>query len=126
MSEREKRHFHRVGHDAQATLAHAANTWSCTVEDLSLKGCMVKLAQSWQVEPDQIYRLSIHLSYAIHIDMDVRLSHQQGLHVGFHCVSIDTDSVAQLRRLVELNLGDSALLERDLHMLLSGADSVRQ
>jgi hypothetical protein len=86
---------------------------------------MVKLAKTWSIDPIQIYRLSIHLSYAIHIDMDAKLSHQHGSHAGFHCVSIDTDSVSQLRRLVELNLGDSTLLERDLQALLSGVDSGR-
>ncbi len=118
----EKRHFHRVGHDAPATLALGSSTWPCLVEDLSLKGCMVKLATDWPVDPSQTYQLSIHLSYAIHINMAVRLAHQSGLRAGFHCVSIDSDSISQLKRLVELNLGDSALLERDMHVLLSGAD----
>jgi hypothetical protein len=118
----EKRQFHRVGHDASAVLVHAANSWPCTVEDLSLKGGMVKLEEAWSVDPGLTYRLGIYLSEDVRIDMDVRLSHQQGMRAGFHCVSIDSDSVGQLKRLVELNLGDSALLERDMHALLSGGE----
>jgi len=116
----EKRYFHRVGHDARATLSLDERTWQCTVEDLSLKGCLVELAENWALDPDGLYKLSIHLTYSIHIEMDVKLSHQQGLHAGFRCIGIDADSIAKLRRLVELNLGDSALLERDLRMLASG------
>jgi len=120
MTASEKRHFHRVGHDAAATLSHAGRAWPCTVEDLSLKGGMVKLAEASPLDPDQTYTLRIHLSHSIHIDMAVTPAHQEGIHVGFRCVSIDTDSVAQLRRLVELNLGDSDLLERDMHELIRG------
>jgi hypothetical protein len=81
---------------------------------------MVKLAEEAQIDPSQTYALRIDLSDSIHIDMAVTPAHQEGIHVGFRCVSIDTDSVAQLRRLVELNLGDSDLLERDMHELIRG------
>lgn len=116
----DKRHFHRVGHDARATLSRAGQTWSATVEDLSLNGCLVEMSGEWPVTPGQTYQLSIHLSYAIHIEMAVVLAHQDGRHVGFHCVSLDADSAGQLRRLIELNLGDSHLLERDMRELIRG------
>jgi hypothetical protein len=120
MTTDEKRHFHRVGHDAPANLSLAGQTWPCTVEDLSLKGGMVKLAEAWPVDPGQSYTLRIRLTHSIHIDMAVTLAHQEGAHVGFRCVGIDGDSIIQLRRLVELNLGDSDLLERDMHELIRG------
>ena len=116
----EKRHFHRVGHDAAATLRHAGQTWTCTVMDLSLNGCLIELVEENPVEPERKYHLDIHLSPSIHIEMDATLSHQDGRHVGLHCVGIDSDSVGQLRRLIELNLGDSALLERDMRELIRG------
>ncbi len=115
----DRRHFHRVGHDARATLSYAGRAWSCTVQDLSLKGCLVRLHSEWQVDPRQAYHLTIHLSDEISIGMDVASCRQQGQNVGLHCVNIDLDSVTRLRRLVELNLGDCALLERDLHALVS-------
>ena len=37
--------------------------------------------------------------------------------VGMVCRHIDVDSISHLRRLVELNLGDEALLERELAAL---------
>lgn len=117
----DKRHYHRVGHDARATLAVDVQAWTCTVEDLSLKGGLVKLADNWSLDPTRHYHLSIHLTHAIHIDMDVALAHQEGQYAGFRCLGIDADSATKLRRLVELNLGDSHLLERDLHELATGA-----
>lgn len=116
----DQRRFHRVGHDAWATLSLADKAWTCKVQDLSLKGCLVLLESPMPLAPESTYRLSIHLTYAIRIDMDVRLSHQDGLAAGLRCVAIDADSIAQLRRLVELNLGDPELLEREMHRLLSG------
>lgn len=114
----EKRHFHRVGHDAEATLSHAGQSWPCTVEDLSLNGCLVELAKESPVESDRTYHLDIRLSPSVHIEMEATLSHRDGRHVGLHCVGIDSDSVGQLRRLIELNLGDSTLLERDMRELI--------
>jgi hypothetical protein len=117
----DQRKFNRVTHDARATLSHADRTWPCTVQDLSLKGCMVALPQVWTVDPALTYRLSIHLSYAIHIEMDVVRAHQDGHLVGFRCVGIDAEDVGKLKRLVELNLGDADLLERDLQALVGQA-----
>jgi hypothetical protein len=116
----DKRRFHRVGHDALATLSLAGQAWACKLQDLSLKGCLVSLDLPLAIDPGQIYALSIHLTYAIRIDMSVQLSHQNGLQAGFRCIAIDADSIGKLRRLVELNLGDSSLLDRDMHLLLGG------
>ncbi|NTV94472.1 MAG: PilZ domain-containing protein [Thiobacillus sp.] len=120
MINNEKRHFHRVGHDARATLTFAGRAVSCTVEDLSLNGCLVELSEPREIDAGQVYHLSIHLTYSMHITMDVVLAHQTGGHAGFRCVSIDADSASQLRRLIELNLGDSSLLERDMRELIRG------
>jgi hypothetical protein len=49
--------------------------------------------------------------------MDVTVAHCESEHVGFHCDHIDIDSITHLRRLVELNLGDPELLERELSAL---------
>jgi hypothetical protein len=46
-------------------------------------------------------------------------SHTRGQNAGLLCLDIDIDSVTHLRRLVELNLGDSDLLERELSALIS-------
>jgi hypothetical protein len=49
--------------------------------------------------------------------MDVVIAHQQNDELGVRCVDIDLDSITHLRRLVELNLGETELLERELSAL---------
>ena len=46
--------------------------------------------------------------------MRMEIVHTEGPSMGLRCDSIDLDSVTHLRRLIELQLGDPALLERDL------------
>jgi len=116
----EKRRFHRVAHDAWASLQHGGQTWACTVQDLSLKGCLLRSDTVLSLDRDKVYQLDVHLTYSNKIAMRVQLCHQDAHQLGVCCVEIDADSIAKLKRLVELNLGDSSLLERDMHMLLGG------
>ena len=49
--------------------------------------------------------------------MDVEIAHRENDELGLNCKDIDVDSITHLRRLVELNLGDPELLERELSAL---------
>jgi hypothetical protein len=51
------------------------------------------------------------------ITMGVRVAHVNDRTAGLRCIEIDLDSLTHLRRLLELNLGDSALLCRELEHL---------
>ncbi len=44
--------------------------------------------------------------------------HVEGRHVGLRCDEIDLESITALRRLIELNAADPALLERELGALV--------
>lgn len=114
----EHRRFHRVAHDAFVSIADGGLHHTGRIEDLSLKGCLVRLDAAWAVTPERTYCLDVCLTEAVHIRAEVLLVHQEGPLAGFRCVGIDAESIGELRRLVELNLGDSALLERDLRALL--------
>lgn len=116
----ENRRFHRVVHDARATVFGPGRDWPCQLHDLSLKGCLLEAGSDWQLDPEQTYRVSIWLARDIEIGMDTRPVYQNGRYAGFQCVSIDLESATELRRLLELNLGDPALLERDIQALLRG------
>jgi hypothetical protein len=119
MRHSEKRHFHRVAHDASATLSREGKTFPCKILDLSLKGCLIELGNNWSIEPDQVFEFRIDLSPTVQIVMDVSLAHRDGTKIGLVCQHIDLDSISTLKRLVELNLGDEELLERDLQALAS-------
>jgi hypothetical protein len=113
----EKRRFHRILYNADAILTVASNHLACKVVDLSLKGCLVEFDQPWSGDLDLMYSLTIQLSAVDSITMQLAITHVDGNRIGLKCEAIDIDSISNLRRLVELNLGDSGLLERELSAL---------
>ncbi len=110
----DNRHFHRIHFAGEATLSCGGKTWDCEIIDLSLKGCLLHFGFPWEENLEKLYSLTLQLSEEIQIKMDLTAMHVVGDKVGFKCEHIDIDSISELRRLVELNLGSSALLERDL------------
>lgn len=110
----ENRHFHRILYAAKATLSNGVGIWNCEIIDLSLKGCLLNLDTPWENDLEAQYELTLELSEDVQIKMQLVPTHVIGNKVGFKCEHIDIDSISELRRLVELNLGDSKLLERDL------------
>ncbi len=114
----ENRKFDRVLYNAQATLTGQSNYWYCTVIDLSLKGCLLQFDENWECPSGGSFHLSIAISNQSFIKMHLQAAHSLGSMAGFKCKSIDLNSASQLRRLVELNLGDSQLLLRNLSALI--------
>ncbi len=113
----EKRQFHRVLYNVDAKLGFNEQFIPCKVIDLSLNGCLLQFEDSELIQKDHTYRLYLELSVDVDISMELNMCHLQDNKAGFICSHIDIDSISQLRRLVELNLGDSHLLERDLRAL---------
>ena len=113
----EKRRFHRIFYSAEATLSGEGVNYFCKIVDLSLKGCLLDFGGDWSGSLEKLYTLTLKLSDEINIVMELAVVHAVGSQIGFKCLHIDLDSISSLRRLVELNLGDSELLERELAAL---------
>lgn len=115
----QRRHFSRVLFKARATLRGNANAAPCEVLDLSLKGALVRVTdnQPWPPESTCTLELALDGGQQVTIRMDAKVAHREGAVIGLHCVAIDLDSITHLRRLVELNLGDDALLQREVSAL---------
>ncbi|MBL1140551.1 MAG: PilZ domain-containing protein [Proteobacteria bacterium] len=115
----EKRQFSRIAFDAPATLKNGNNQWKSKLLDVSLKGALVSVPENWNSDNEGEYKLSIFLDTSdVEIVMNVSLVHTGENHLGFRCEHIDLDSVTYLKRLVELNLGDEEILDREIsHML---------
>jgi len=111
---KDNRQFHRIFYTAEAVLNCDENTWHCEIIDLSLKGCLLRFECPWEEDPEKLYTLTLQLSEQVKIKMQLTPMHVVGNKVGLKCEHIDIDSISELRRLVELNLGNSTLLERDL------------
>lgn len=64
-------------------------------------------------------KVAILLTYnSAGIHITVALKHGDDEYLGFLCQDVDLDSVTHLRRLVELNLGDDTLMQRELQALV--------
>lgn len=113
----EKRRFSRIFYNANAQLTSGDKTEPCQVIDLSLKGCLLKLPEDWSSNESERHKLLVTLSDECEIEMELLLTYHNKNQGGFYCEQIDIDSISQLKRLIELNLGDSQLLERDLDAL---------
>jgi PilZ domain len=118
----EKRRFQRALYKAEAVLHIAGQALACKIADISLKGCLLELEQPLPVEPGDRCTLSFSLSDELSIVMDIGAVRINGGQAAFICQNIDLDSITSLRRLVELNVGDSQLLERDLSALSHFSD----
>lgn len=110
----ERRRFHRFPIEGSVKLYSGSAMWSTTLIDMSLRGVLVECPADWPGELGSHYRLDIRLEGGVMIGMGVELSRIANGHLGFACKKIDLDSFARLKRLIELNLGNTGILNREL------------
>jgi len=116
----ERRHFARVAFDAPAQLTTIEDRFDAKVIDLSFKGALLLMPPKAQVKVGAPCLLSVRLAQVDEsIAMAAEVASVRGDFVGLICRSIDIDSVTHLRRLIEINLGEPHLLERELLALVS-------
>jgi hypothetical protein len=117
----ERRRFHRVATDKPVTVRVGDTRRNGTVLDISFRGLLFQADTEWAPEIGTLAQAHILLDEQMPgITMDGEVAHVDGRLVGLRCVGIDLDSAGILRRMVELNLGDGHLLERELSQLMSG------
>lgn len=119
MTTPERRQFSRIPFDAWAEIHQGDRMWNALVADISLKGLLIEKPARWQASAELPVTAIIRLGEDEVITMRARQAHERQGMIGFRCEDIDIDSITTLRRLVELNLGDSSLLERELSALSS-------
>ncbi len=117
MNMTERRSFHRIAFDAATELSRGDNTWQVELLDISLKGLLVRTPANWSGVAEQAFQACLTLSTDVQIHMDVKLVHSHNQQLGFSCLNIDVESISHLRRLVEFNLGDERLLQREMAAL---------
>ncbi len=118
-----RRRFRRILCDAPVRLAAGGKHWDSELVDISLKGALVRMPNSWMAGETGAYTLSILLNdQEEEISMQVRLAHQHADMIGLQCIAIDLDSISRLKRLVQLNLDNATLLERELNSLMHERD----
>lgn len=117
-SQQDRRRFTRIAFGAVVSLSQGTKTIETHLVDLSLNGVLVDTPKDYAFSTQEAIDIQIALSDDITITMHTRLAHNSSAFLGFECESIDMESIAHLRRLVELNLDDPEACERILDELL--------
>jgi hypothetical protein len=111
------RKFHRFPFEAQVSLYSGDRQWDAELLDISLKGLLLARPSDWTGSIGERYRAVVRLEGGINIGMMVTAAHCSDARIGCHCSQIDMASFSHLKRLIELNLGDTELLNRELEGL---------
>jgi len=116
----EARHFSRIQFSIPITILTPDNTqvWKSNLIDISLHGVLISRPSNWNGAVGEIFQIDLFLGKDFNITMEVKSVHIEQESLGFSCEHIDLDSITHLRRLVELNLGDEEILEREFNELL--------
>ncbi len=116
----EKRQFNRVDFSAPAILFQQNRHWQTNIIDISLNGALIGYPDESEGDLEQEFELNIEFEETNQIiKMFGEIVHCANHCLGFHIQCMDIDSISDLRRLVELNLGDASLLQRDITSLVS-------
>lgn len=121
----DRRNFRRIEFDAEVLIRHFDSTrdyigsyWQAELVDVSLKGLLVSKPEGWD-NSAQHYLLVLNLPDSDRaIEMIGHCSHETPDLIGFVCDQISIESATNLRRLIELNVGDPLLLQRELASLI--------
>lgn len=115
-----QRRFTRIAFHRPAVLDLRVVRAECEVQDVSLKGALVEVGPGVRVKVGDTCSLVIRLDAGeALIRMDGEVAHVNGHKVGVKADEMELESVEHLRRLVEVNLGDEALLHRELAALVA-------
>lgn len=111
----DKRRFSRVPFDANVLITQADKEWHAQMLDISLNGLLITTPEGWHAGSGEHFHVELIFtdsSSLIHCDVEV--AHAEADRIGCRIINIDVESVSHLRRLMELNLGNPELLNREL------------
>lgn len=116
---KERRRYTRIGFASDAVLVQGDARFNVHLVDISLNGVLIETPDDYSLNTDEAITIEVTLTGDIKITMSARLAHSSARMLGFHCESIDMDSMTHLRRLIELNMEDPRASERVLKELIA-------
>lgn len=117
MADQERRRFRRFPIAGSVRLYSGSAMWSTELHDMSLRGVLVARPDAWTALAGGRYRLDVRLEGGLMIGMGAELVRVGDDELAFSCQKIDLDSFTRLKRFVELNLGNTEILGRELSQL---------
>lgn len=121
-----RRYFTRVDFTADAKLIVDQNEIQTEIVDVSLKGALMEVEdhEHLQLTTEQAGELFFRLTSSdIEVKTQVLLKRVSKNLIGVSFESIDIESAAHLKRLVELNLGGEEMIEREIESLVAQSSS---
>lgn len=116
----DKRQFNRIAFDAPVTVHNDKGDCGTSLIDISLKGVLVTRPDNWNHGDNDEFNISVELEgHDSIINMHVKQVHIGDGTLGLQCLNIDLESAALLKRLVELNIGDEKILDREISNMLA-------
>lgn len=113
----ERRRFVRIHFQGSVELSQREQSWPCDLVDISLKGALLLPKTACAPDPSLPVTLTLMLDENNAIIMTGRAAHNIAGQFGLYCEQIDVDSMAHLRKLIDLNTGDPTCAERELKLL---------
>lgn len=120
MDDAQRRRFSRIRFHGDARLLIDDAEHPCEVVDLSLRGALVDATLQPAPALGTRCLLELRLGEGVAVRMEGDIAHRAERRIGLACREIDLDSLIHLRRLLALNFGDAAMIERELSALLGG------
>ena len=88
--------------------------------DISLNGALVHRPKEWHDEPGAVINLNLTLAGSeIILEINGIVCHQEEGLLGIKFLSLSLESISHLKRLIELNLADEALMHREMSQLIN-------
>ena len=114
----ERRKFSRVVYQANITLQQDDKQWKGSLVDLSLHGLLINLADNKEIKENSELSVRFTLNESdIDISAKCKLINRTDNTLRLCISHIDIDSISHLKRLIELNVGSSDMLLRQLSEL---------
>ncbi|MFQ5650678.1 MAG: PilZ domain-containing protein [bacterium] len=117
----ERRRFSRIKFVTDVQVEYGKHTFEAELLDISLQGVLLQFKEPAPLEIDLGDTCDLHLVLApseIRLQFSMKLVHNKTGQFGFNFLSEDIETMAHLRRLIELNLGDEGKVTRELPFLL--------
>jgi hypothetical protein len=112
-----RRQFRRIPFDGEVRLYSDRAMWATRLIDISLRGALVDRPEGWDGHSGKRQRLDLRVASGVVISVAGPIAHATARVIGYRFDKIDLDSFVRLKRLVELNLGDSEMLNREIGSL---------
>ncbi|MFP8965499.1 PilZ domain-containing protein [Pokkaliibacter sp. CJK22405] len=118
MEHHNRRRFTRLPMDVMAELTTSADRFQALILDISLHGVLLQQPEEMTPLLGEAANIVLPLSSDVKIRLPVSVVHAEEGLLGCQIRNIEVESLAHLRRLLELNLGEPLLVERELAQLL--------